>query len=231
MNKVSLQFPIDPKIYGIPDLQQLKDFRIWDTHYHGFLTSGDPIIQHREMLFYVERMGIERIISLDIGGTLQNPLHSMAHDDKQRVILERNKNLISGIISIDPGFPDESCAKMEKWIRNGPCIGIKYVGGNKLGITADHPNNDKIIDLAVELNAVIYIHTWLKTGGTPRSLGGANLSGESTPMHVAALAERFPDVQMICGHAGGDWEIGARAIRRYENVFLNSVVVILNPDR
>ncbi|MGC1244449.1 MAG: amidohydrolase family protein [Chryseosolibacter sp.] len=213
------QFALDPRNYGIPDRQQLVDLRIWDSHYHGFLTGSDPIKQHHEMMFYVERMGIERAISVDIGGTLQDPIDPMPHDKEQLEILKRNKDKISGIIPIDPGFPDESCAKMEKWIRNGPCIGIKYVGGNKLGITCDHPNNDKIIRLAAALNAVIYVHTWIKVGGTPRYPGGANLPGESTPMNLAVLAQRFPDVRMICGHSGGDWELGARAIRPYENVF------------
>lgn len=213
-----LNFSLDPTYYGIPDRQQLVDYRIWDSHYHGFLTSKDPIQQHHEMMFYVERMGIERVISVDIGGTLQDPLTPKPHDEKQLAILEKDKAIISGIIPIDPGFPDESCAKMEQWIRNGPCIGIKYVGGNKLGITCDHPNNNQIIRRAVELGAVIYIHTWIKVGGEPRFPGGSNLAGESTPMDVAVLAQRFPDVPMICGHAGGDWELGARAIRPYENV-------------
>lgn len=213
------QFSLDPRRYGIPDRQQLIDLRIWDSHYHGFLTGTDPIKQHHEMMFYVERMGIERVISVDIGGTLQDPLDPKPHDPEQLDILNKNKNKISGIIPIDPGFPHESCRKMEEWIRHGPCIGIKYVGGNKLGITCDHPNNDKIIKLAAEMGAVIYIHTWIKVGGEPRFPGGANLAGESTPMHVATLAKRFPEVRMICGHSGGDWELGARAIRPFENVF------------
>src|SRR5690606_26212929 len=211
-------FVLNPHHYGLPDLEELKAFRIWDSHYHGFLTGVEPIKQHHEMMVYVERMGIERVISVDIGGTLQDPLDPKPHDKEQWNILQNDKDKISGIIPIDPGFPEESCEKMEKWIRNGPCIGIKYVGGNKRGITCEHPNNDQIIRLATELGAVIYIHTWIKVGGTPRRPGGANLSGESTPMDVAVLAKRFPDVPMICGHAGGDWELGARAIRSHENI-------------
>jgi uncharacterized protein len=214
----SQQFALNPRHYGIPDRTELLDYRIWDSHYHGFLTSKERIKQHEAMMFYVDRMGIERVISVDIGGTLEDPIAPKPHDKEQLAILKNNKDKISGIIPIDPGFPEESCAKMEKWIRNGPCIGIKYVGGNKLDITCDHPNNDRIISLAAEMGAVIYIHTWIKVGGEPRYPGGGNLKGESTPMHVAILAKRFPQVQMICGHSGGDWELGARAIRAYENV-------------
>lgn len=218
MDTIKQQFALDPKKYGVPDRAQLIDLRIWDSHYHGFLTSNEPIKQHGEMMFYVDRMGIERVISVDVGGTLQDPLDPKPHDEQQLDILKKNKDKVSGIIPIDPGFPDESCVKMEKWIRNGPCIGIKYVGGNKLGITCDHPNNDRIISLAAEMGAAIYIHTWIKVGGDPRYPGGANLKGESTPMQVATLAKRFPQIQMICGHSGGDWELGARAIRAHENV-------------
>ncbi|MEX2512058.1 MAG: amidohydrolase family protein [Cyclobacteriaceae bacterium] len=211
-------FAIDPKYYGLPTLEELKAFRIWDSHYHGFLTGSAPIKQHHEMMFYVDRMGIERIISVDIGGTLKDPLEPKPHDEEQRSILNNNPEMISGITPIDPGFPEESCEKMKKWIENGPCIGIKYVGGNKLGVTCDDPRNDQIIQYASELGAVIYIHTWIKIGGDPRRPAGGNYDGESTPMDVAVLAKRFPNVPLICGHAGGDWELAARAIRPFENI-------------
>ena len=88
------------------------------------------------------------------------------------------------------------------------------------GVTCSHPNNDAIIRLAAELKAVIYIHTWMNVGGQPRRPGGGNERGESTPMDVALLAERFPEVPLICGHSGGDWELGVRAVRQRPNVYI-----------
>ncbi|MFH1717189.1 MAG: amidohydrolase family protein, partial [Planctomycetota bacterium] len=35
---------------------------------------------------------------------------------------------------------------------------------------------------------------------------------------LAELAARHPDVPLICGHTGGDWERGIRAIRATKNV-------------
>jgi predicted TIM-barrel fold metal-dependent hydrolase len=206
--------------YGVPTRDELVSYRIWDSHFHGFNGSNQPIAQYRANAFYVERMGIERSISLEIGGTLSDPMTPAPFDDEIRAILQAEQHHLSGITPIDPGFPDESCAKMEKWIRNGPCIGIKYVGGNKRGIPCSHPNNDPIIRLAAELDATIYIHTWLKIGGTPRLPGRDNNPGESTPMEVVALAKRFPQVRFICGHSGGDWELGIRAVREQKNVLL-----------
>jgi len=215
------EFHLNPADYGLPTRDELVDLRIWDSHFHGFYgAASDPVAQYRANNFYVERMGIERSISLEIGGTLANPLTPAPFDDALRAILESDRDRLSGVTPIDPGFPDESCAKMEKWIRNGPCIGIKYVGGNKTGVACSHPNNDPIIRLAAELDATIYIHTWLKVGGKPRLPGRDNLPGESTPMDVVALARRFPNVRFICGHSGGDWELGVRVVRSYKNVLL-----------
>jgi uncharacterized protein len=214
------QFFINPADYGLPTRDELVAYRIWDTHFHGFYGGQNPVAQFRANNFYVERMGIERSISLEIGGTLGTPLVPSPFDDEIRRILETEQDRVSGLTPIEPGFPDESCAKMEKWIRHGPCIGIKYVGGNKSGTLCDHPNNDPIMRLVADLHCTVYIHTWLKIGGTPRLPGRDNLPGENTPMNVAALAQRFPNIQLICGHSGGDWELGVRVIRPYKNVFL-----------
>jgi predicted TIM-barrel fold metal-dependent hydrolase len=214
-------FVLPPAAYGLPTRDDLVKYRIWDLHYHGFLGGG--MKQHLENLFYVDRMGVERMLSVDIAGTAADPLGTKLTDDQKREIreyLEKNSDRISGLIPIDPGQPIESCRKMEEWIGKGPCIGIKFYGGNPTGTVCSHPNTDAIIRLAADMKAVIYIHTWLKIGGTPRRPGGESERGESTPMDVAKLAERFPEVSLICGHSGGDWELGVRAVRRHPNVYI-----------
>jgi predicted TIM-barrel fold metal-dependent hydrolase len=214
-------FALDPAAYGLPSRDDLVKLRIWDIHYHGLM--GGSLRQHEENLFYVERMGIERMLSLDIAGTTADPLGTSLPAEKKRELrayLERNADRLSGLIPIDASRPEESCRKIEEWVRDGPCIGIKYYGGNPGGVVCSHPNNDPIIRLAAELNAVIYIHTWTKVGGRPRRPAGDNAPGESTPADVALLAERFPSVPLICGHSGGDWELGVRAVRGFENVLI-----------
>ena len=212
MSRSDYNFVVDPTTLGLPSRDELVDMRIWDTHYHG---TG----KHEEMVKYINRMGIERVISLDIGGGGVGS-ENKERDVKHRSLLNKWHDLMAGITRINPAYPYKSRKKMERWIRNGPCIGIKYSGRRELDVSCAHPKNDLIIQLAKELGAVIYIHTWIKVGGDPRYAGGGNFSGESTPMDVAKLAERFPDVQVICGHQGGDWELGIRAVRPYENVLL-----------
>jgi predicted TIM-barrel fold metal-dependent hydrolase len=214
-------FALDPAHYGLPTRDDLVKLRIWDMHYHGFVSGG--INSHEENLFYVERMGIERMLSLDIAGTPEDPLGEKVPADEKRQFrkyLEKHSDRVSGLIPVDPSQPVESCRKMEEWIANGPCIGIKYYGGNPGGVVVSDRDNDAIIRLAADLKAVIYIHTWLIVGDQPRRPGGGNQPGESTPTDVAMLAARFPDVPLICGHSGGDWELGVRAVRPHENVYV-----------
>ena len=48
----------------------------------------------------------------------------------------------------------------------------------------------------------------------PRSLGGLDRQDD-----IMELAGRHPGVAFICGHTGGDWELGIRVIRSAKNVF------------
>jgi predicted TIM-barrel fold metal-dependent hydrolase len=73
------------------------------------------------------------------------------------------------------------------------------------------PQLDPIIARAAQLKAPVLQHTWIKITG--------NLPGESTPMDLAELAARHPEATLVCGHTGGDWEVGIRVIRPYHNVY------------
>lgn len=206
-------YAIDPTFFGLPTRDELVDLRIWDLHYHG---TGE----HERAMAYADRMGIERVFSLDIGGSgVNDDLEDPEMAERHRRMLEEEKDRMAGIVRIDPSQVDATLDRMERWIANGPAVGIKYQGRSyQEPVNCAHPNNDPIIERAAELGAVVYIHTWLKTGGDPRYVGGGNFPGESSPMDVAELASRFPDVSMVCGHSGGTWEIAVRAIRPHENV-------------
>ena len=138
------EFFINPADYGLPTREELVAYRIWDNHFHGF-AAKNPIEQYERNNFFVERMGIERSIAQEVGGTLEEPFAPYPYDAEILKILERDKARLSGRTPIDPGYPDESCAKIEKWIRNGPCIGIKYPGTGKKAVTCSHPKDRKSV--------------------------------------------------------------------------------------
>src|SRR6266498_50414 len=113
------EFFINPADYGLPTRDELVAYRIWDNHFHGF-AARNPIEQYERNNFFVERMGIERSIAQEVGGTLEEPFAPYQYDSEILKILERDKDRLSGRTPIDPGFSDESCAKIEKWSRHGP---------------------------------------------------------------------------------------------------------------
>lgn len=225
-----LEFAIDATAYGVPSREELVSLRIWDLHYHGFF--GEFGLPHEEVMFYVDRMGIEHLFTLDIGRRAgrakMTPEQKLRLENEEITLLGKWRDRISGLIRVDPAYPADALERMERLIRRGPCVGIKYSlneydvlvqGATGKGVTCAHPDNDSIIRLAAELGAIIYIHSLLKVGGNPRQPGGGNEPGEATPMDVVSLARRFPNVPLICGHSGGDWEIAARAVRPCQNVF------------
>ena len=78
------EFALNPAHYGLPTRDDLVAMRIWDIHYHG-LWEGD-LRRHEETMFYVERMGIERVLSLDIAGSPGDPLGRSVPVEAQRTI-------------------------------------------------------------------------------------------------------------------------------------------------
>jgi predicted TIM-barrel fold metal-dependent hydrolase len=85
-------------------------------------------------------------------------------------------------------------------------VGLKlWVAGR-----CDSPEADALVRHAQGLQALVFQHTWIKAQG--------NLPGESTPMDLASLASRHPDASFVCGHVGGQWELGLRAVRPFANV-------------
>jgi hypothetical protein len=107
---------------------------------------------------------------------------------------------------LNPNHLEFSLQELERCVRDGPMVGVKLWVARR----CDSPEVDAIVERAAKHKAVIFQHTWSKTGG--------NLPGESTPRDLAALARRHPEARIICGHTGGDWEIGIRAVRAVETV-------------
>ena len=103
--------------------------------------------------------------------------------------------------------PDESVREIDRCVKNGPMVGVKLWVARR----ALDKELDPIIARAAELKAPILQHTWLKTTG--------NFQGESTPQDLIELAKRHPKATLICGHSGGDWQLGLRAIRATTSLY------------
>jgi len=171
--------------------------------------TGDAPEQRADRLVeYANRMGIDRMIffmgfpwSYD-----PDPKEIRRQNDQVIRVVEHGQPRLMGFAYLNPRFVAESLAELERCVRDGPLIGIKLWVSRR----CHEKEIDPIIEKAAQLQAAIFQHTWFNADG--------NRPGESTPDDLAQLAKRHPQVSLICGHAGGDWELGVRAIRKHQNV-------------
>lgn len=182
---------------------------IWDGHCHlaGAL-GATPRERASELLRYADRLGIARLIVFMGMGFSHEPTPEVfrKQNDEALAAMGHAPDRIMGYAYVNPNFVEESLAEMERCIAEGPMVGIKLW----VAARARAESLDPIIERATELDAAVFQHTWMKITG--------NLPGESTPEDLVILAKRHPKAKFICGHTGGDWEQGIRAIRNSPNV-------------
>jgi predicted TIM-barrel fold metal-dependent hydrolase len=184
--------------------------RIWDLHCHLSGVAGlTPEERLGNLLRYADRMGVERLCVYMGMKWSQDPSPDdlvQQNDDVLRAIA-KHPDRAFGFVYLSAKHIERSLSELERCVANGPMVGVKLWVAEHCNV----PEIDPVIARAAELKAVIFQHTWLKTNG--------NYAGESTPADLVELAKRFPKVPIICGHTGGNWELGVRAIRDQQNLF------------
>lgn len=186
---------------------------IWDLHCHLSGVNGKtPAERIAQVIEIGDRLGIERYCFY-MGYPWSNdptPDEFRRQNDQVIEALQHWHHRAFGFAYLNPKHEDESLKELERCVKDGPLVGIKLW----VAVRCNDPRLDSIIRRAGELKAAIFQHTWFKTGG--------NLPGESSPLDLAELAARHPTIPIICGHTGGNWELGIRAIRAHENVFIDT---------
>jgi predicted TIM-barrel fold metal-dependent hydrolase len=186
--------------------------KIWDLHCHlagPSLPSQDPVERARYLIEVGTRMGIERFCVFMGTQFVHDPTPEQIRRQNDQVLsaLERFPERLFGFVYLSPKHVDVSLAELERCVARGPMVGVKLWIAQRCAA----PEIDPLIHRAAELKAVIFQHTWFNLTG--------NKPGESTPDDFVKLAERHPDVPLVCGHTGGDWELGLQAIRHLKNVY------------
>jgi hypothetical protein len=163
----------------------------------------------KEIVKYLDRMGIDRVM-LSLGYPLEyNPSPQQLHEENDQVLraIKYRPDRAFGFVYLNPNYLKVSLDEFDRCVRDGPMVGVKLLVAKR----CNAPELDPIVERAATMKAAILQHTWLKVSG--------NEPGESTPHDVVELASRHPEVPIICGHTGGDWELGIRVIRASKNVF------------
>ena len=186
------------------------NYRIWDLHVH---LSGVPGLTPEErasqLLRYADRMQMEKLCIYMGMKWSQDPEPADLRKQNDEVLraLKAHPDRLIGFVYLSAKHVQESLAELDRCVANGPMVGVKLWVARRCATEEIDP----IIKRATELKALIFQHTWFKVNG--------NYAGESTPDDLVEVAKRFPEVPLICGHTGGNWELGIRAIKRYPNLY------------
>ena len=216
----------DTSQIGLPTPERLRAYRIWDSYFtpsHSYpgrdgtsrliaeIERGLPAIRKGqfEKLCYFPHVGI--------GTTTDNALEKLLRDEPQRVMqpLQRWPKLLLGMIQLNPNNVPASLDALNRWLRDGPMLGVYFPGSGPGALTCTHRNFNPLVERIGELRGVIMQHNWFQTGGKTRE-------GQSTPAELAELAARFPEQKFLCAHAGGEWQRGIRAVRDSPNILVET---------
>ena len=186
-------------------------FRIWDVHTHLDGVEGDtPEARMAVLVRHMDRLGIERIIlSQGYDQYIRYPTPEQVRIENDRVMraVRHFPGRAYGAVYLSPTDVKFCLEEFDRCVRDGPMISV---GEIEADVRCNSPALDPIVERAIALKTPILQHTWIKsTGSDP---------GESTPYDLVELAKRHPQAQFICGHTGGTWELGIRAIRDVKNI-------------
>jgi len=181
---------------------------IIDAHVHIILEHGGVQERTDELLHYADRLGISRLIAC-LGDRLKTqPTAEDLRQDNDYVLaaMAHRPDRMEGFCYASPSHVEASLAEIDRCVRDGPMRGIKLW----ICRHCDDPRNFPIVERAIELGVPVLQHTFIKATG--------NYPTESTPLHLAALATRYPQAQFIMAHSGGDWLQGLRIVRHLPNI-------------
>lgn len=206
-----------PENFGLPSAAQLKQYEIWDSY---FLPSGGKAISEIERtLPTIEKGAIQRLcIFVHAGlGTADPATEERIRANPDAILepLRRWPDRLLGMIYLNANDVRRSLDALNRWLRDGPMVGVYFPGGSAGSLNCSHRNFDPLVTRIAELGGVIMQHNWHKTGGKDHP-------GESTPADLAKLAARFPEQPFISAHAGGNWEIGINAVRDSPNILIET---------
>lgn len=210
--------PPPPSWSPLPPAEELARYEIWDA----YLTTarGPALMADLEALLpLVERFALRRLCFFaDVGlGTGSAAVEKWAREQPEAITapLERWPERLIGFIQLNANDVPASLRALDRWLGDGPMQGVYFPGSGPAGLNCAHPHLEPLVARIAELGGAIMMHTWFKTNEPAGPHG-------STPSDLVQLATRFPQQTFICAHAGGNWELGLRAVRDTPNIVVET---------
>lgn len=180
--------------------------RVVDFHTHIWSdrTDHDADVLVRMM----DRFDLAWIgVSALVGGQQPAPNDVRSGNDATARFQQREPDRVEGFCYLNPRHGVAALDELRR------CVEEYGFGFIKLWVSA-HADNScvfPIIEKAVDYGITVLQHAFCKATGL--------LAHESTPVHVANLAKRYPEARIVMAHMGADFTFGCNAIRDCPNVW------------
>lgn len=214
--------------FGLPSAEQMAQYRIWDSYFTPSFShpgnrsdGGSRLMDDIELSMRVMKVGrFEKLClfpHVGLGTTGDQDFEKRVRADPNLVMppFERWPERLLGMIQINGNDVRTSLEGLDRWLRDGPMLGVYFAGSGPGAIACTDKNIEPLVERIAELNGVIMQHTWFVTGGKPKPQ-------MTTPSELVELSKKFPEQKFVCAHAGGEWELGIRAVRDFPNILVET---------
>ncbi len=187
----------------------MKPKQIIDVHTHIWddSTGGmSPEESKRQLLEGADRLGIEAMVVMPLfGGHYPSPANIERGNDETAAFSKQDKR-VWPFVTVHPPLEDSAMRETRQRIEQENFRGLK------IWVTlADQPCVYPLIEKMIEYDKPTLIHA---LHHSVRSL-----PCESDPVHIAALAKRYPEAKIIMAHFGGNFIYSCDAISDCPNVW------------
>ena len=178
-----------------------------DAHIH---LQGSDL--HHETLEEGDRLGIRLFVGSSLNSLNPSPTFEEVHkaNDDMVNVIRTHRDRVAGYCYVNPRHGQEALKDYRRRMEDQGMIGIKLW----VATLCNDPLVYPFVEQAIAYRAPILIHAWRKTVG--------QLHYESTAVHVAELARRYPEARLIMAHLGGQAETAINTIANYRNVYTDT---------
>jgi uncharacterized protein len=187
-----------------------------DCHSHlSYPGSPNSDEKDRQLIEAADKLGIDQLCCSTL--TPKRPATAEGFktcNAKVAEAMRRYAGRVLGYCYVNPGCGKEALDEIRRCVEERGFMGIKLYNEHRCTDPIVFP----LVELAIELRVPILHHAGHGHHGIA---GQPNISDGG---HLAELAQRYPEAQLICAHVGGggDWEWTIKALRHAPNVFLDT---------
>jgi len=191
----------------------LPDCPIYDMHGHWGSTPGIALPAADEGVAHalLRQMGVRRLVICH-----HHALFSPDIGNDANIAAVRNMpDVLRAYMGVNPNYPEETEKDLARFDEYPDVfVGFKFLAGYHK-IALEDERNRPVWEFANARRLPVLMHTW----------GGSAVDG---PANVRTIAERYPDIPLLCGHSFfGSWDQAIELSRTFPNLHLELTAVLI----